>query len=207
MSRSHSTSRWLDRQNKDQYVKKAKQLGLRSRAGFKLQQIQQKYRLVKSGDCVIDLGAAPGGWSEQLIKWVGQSGQVLAVDCLPMKPHFIQGDALCPQVIDQIHSKLGKRGVHWIFSDLAPNMTGQAAVDMPRSLVLADLAFELSNSVLHSGGGILLKLFEGAGVSEFLASLKHRFEKVNRLKPDASRSDSREFYVLAMGFSSQTELN
>lgn len=198
---SKSSRRWLREHFSDPYVKQAQQAGLRSRAVFKLQEIQERDKLFKPGMTVIDLGAAPGGWSEYVVKLVGKKGRVIALDILPMEPidgvEFIQGDFGDDEFFQQFLDRLKGVKVDWVISDIAPNMSGIDSVDQPRSMALAEMAFDFAIDVLQGQGGVLVKLFQGEGFDAFLLSLRHRFKKVVIRKPKASRGRSREVYILA----------
>lgn len=204
MARSKSSSRWLKEHFDDEYVRRAQQEGYRSRAIFKLIEIQQKDHILKPGMTVIDLGAAPGGWSEYALKMVGRSGRVVALDILPMDPiegvHIIQGDFREDAPYAELLEIIGENGADLVMSDMAPNISGMQAVDIPRSYHLAELALELANGVLKPGGSLLVKLFQGEGFDAYNRSLKQGFTRVVMRKPKASRARSRELYALATGF-------
>lgn len=196
-----SSRRWLKEHFSDPYVKKAQQEGLRSRAAYKLQELQKRDRLFKSGMTVIDLGAAPGGWSELVVKWVGSKGKVIALDILPMEPiegvEFIQADFSENAQLEMLLQKLENKKVDWVISDMAPNMSGIDSVDQPRSMALAEVALDFSLRVLGTHGGFLTKVFQGEGFDAFLVEVRKHFNKVVIRKPDASRGRSREVYILA----------
>lgn len=200
-SNSKSSRRWLREHFSDQYVKKAQQEGFRSRAVYKLLELQDHDKLFKPGMTIIDLGAAPGGWSQVLVDMVGQKGRVIALDILPMDPipdvEFIQGDFTEDAILDQLLQALGPAKADWVVSDMAPNMSGIDSVDQPRSMQLAELAFDLAQQVLNDRGGFLVKTFQGEGFDEFLKNLRAYFKKVIIRKPKASRDRSREVYLLA----------
>jgi 23S rRNA (uridine2552-2'-O)-methyltransferase len=204
MPRTKSSQRWLARNAKDKYVKRARQEGARSRAIYKLEEIDRRDRLLHPGMTVVDLGAAPGGWSQYVKSRVGDSGRVLALDILPMEPivgvEFIEGDFTEPPVLDLLVQRLQGKPVDLVISDMAPNMTGVASVDQARSMNLAELALEFSDKSLKPGGSLLIKTFQGAGFNEFYAQLRRRFEKLATRKPSASRSESKEIYLLGRGF-------
>jgi 23S rRNA (uridine2552-2'-O)-methyltransferase len=199
--RSDSSRRWLKEHFTDPYVKQAQQEGYRSRAVYKLLEIHQRDRLFKPGMTVVDLGAAPGGWAQLLVKLVKPKGQVIALDILPMEPiegvEFIQGDFSLDAVADNLLARLSGVNVDWVISDIAPNMSGNDSIDMPRSVYLAELALDFALKVLPPEGGFLIKLFQGEGFDVFLADLKKKFQKTVIRKPKASRSRSREVYILA----------
>lgn len=196
-----SSRRWLREHFNDPYVKQAQQAGYRSRAVFKLQELHDRDKLFKPGEVVIDLGAAPGGWSEMLIKWVGRKGRVIAMDILPMDPiegvEFIQGDFTEQAVLDALLTTLGEQTANWVVSDMAPNMSGIESVDQPRSMALAELALDLALRVLDEKGGFLTKVFQGEGFDSFLLEVRRHFTKVAIRKPKASRGRSSEVYILA----------
>jgi 23S rRNA (uridine2552-2'-O)-methyltransferase len=201
MSRSKSSRRWLDRHFSDDYVKQAQERGYRSRAAFKLLEIQEKQRLVKPGQVVVDLGAAPGGWSQVARELVGPEGLVIALDILAMEPlpgvTVIEGDFREDEALQRLKDVLGKREVDLVLSDMAPNISGVAAVDQPRAMYLCELALEFASEALRPGGDFLVKVFQGAGSDAFLQEIRRRFSQVSVKKPAASRAKSREVYVLA----------
>jgi 23S rRNA (uridine2552-2'-O)-methyltransferase len=201
--RSKSSERWLREHFSDPFVKRAQAEGWRSRAVFKLEQIDQRERLVKPGMVVLDLGAAPGAWSQYLRRRVGPSGRVLATDLLPMEPlegvEFLQGDFREDAVFQQLKNSLGAAGVDLLLSDMAPNMSGMDAIDAPRGMYLAELALDMAQQVLKPGGDALIKVLQAAGFEELVALARTRFARVRCLKPEASRSRSSETYLLASG--------
>jgi len=188
----------------DPYVKKAQTEGLRSRASFKLSELDERDRLLKPGMTIVDLGAAPGGWSEYAVTRVGARGRVIAVDILAMAPiggvEAITGDFAENAVLDLVLERLGGARVDLVLSDMAPNISGVAVSDQARSMNLAELALDFASRVLRPGGSFLVKVFQGAGFPEFLKALRAQFETVQTRKPAASRSRSREMYLLARGF-------
>ncbi len=201
MKRSKSSSRWLREHASDPYVKRAHREGWRSRAVFKLEQIQRSEKLLRPGMIIIDLGAAPGGWSQFAARALQGRGEIFAVDILAM-PHipgvtFIEGDFQDQALMEKLLAALGGRPVDLVMSDLAPNMSGIDAVDQPRSMNLAELALELSTQVLKPGGDLLLKVFQGSGFQELVQAARRQFTKVKLRKPDASRARSAEMYLLA----------
>jgi len=202
-AKSKSSAAWLKEHFDDYYVNKAKQEGWRSRAVYKLQEIDEKDRLFKAGMTVVDLGAAPGGWSQWTTHKVGVSGQVFALDILPVEPFagvtFIQGDFREEVVYQHLLEQLNGRAVDVVMSDMAPNMSGNKAVDIPRSMYLVDLAVELAEQVLRPGGDLLMKVFQGEGYETLLHGLRNQYQKVVVRKPKASRPRSKEVYVLARG--------
>ena len=200
MKRSNSSHRWLQEHHNDPYVKLAKKQGVRSRAAFKLIELQEKYRIVKSGDIVVDLGAAPGSWSQLLAQWVGLKGEVFALDLLPMDAledvDFIQGDFTEEAVLNELLRRLDGRMVDLVFSDMAPNMSGIKMADQARSMYLAELVLDFCQHYLSDRGSLLIKLFQGDGFDAFLLEVRKMFRKVTIHKPDASRDRSREVYLL-----------
>lgn len=204
MKRSKSSQNWLKRHFDDPYVKAAQKAGYRSRAVFKLLEIQDKDRILKPGQVVVDLGAAPGGWSEFAVPLVGKQGDIIAMDILAMEPiegvTFIQGDFTEQAVHNRLLAALDGRLVDLVMSDMAPNISGVKAVDQPKAMYLAELALDFAQEVLKPGGFFLAKIFQGEGFDPFLAALRQSFDKVVIRKPKASRPKSREVYLLAKGF-------
>ena len=204
MSRSKSSSKWLKEHFDDHYVKLAQQRGYRSRACFKLLEMDEKFKLLKRGMNVIDLGAAPGGWSQVLSQRIGGSGRLVAVDCLPMDNladvDIITGDFTENDVYDQILSSLDGAPVDLVLSDMAPNISGMADIDQPRAMYLIELALDLATQVLRPGGNLIVKAFHGEGFDQWLADSKQHFDTVRSFKPKSSRPRSREIYQLARGF-------
>ncbi len=199
--KSNSSHRWLKEHFSDPYVKQAQQAGYRSRAVFKLIEMHERGRLFKPGMTVIDLGAAPGGWSQVIAKWVNPKGRVIAMDVLPMEPidgvEFMQGDFSDDAVVQQLHGCLNGQTADWVVSDMAPNMSGNESVDIPRSMYLCELAVEFALQVLKPSGGIIIKAFQGEGFDAFLQHMRKTFQFVAIRKPKASRGRSREVYILA----------
>jgi len=204
MPRTKSSQRWLTRNARDKYVKRARQEGARSRAIYKLEEIDRRDHLLHQGMTVVDLGAAPGGWSQYVKSRVGDSGRVVALDILPMEPivgvEFIEGDFTEPPVLDLLMQRLQGKPVDLVISDMAPNMTGVASVDQARIMIVAELALEFCDNSLNPGGSLLIKAFQGAGFNEFHAHMRHRFDKLVTRKPSASRAESKEIYLLGRGF-------
>jgi 23S rRNA (uridine2552-2'-O)-methyltransferase len=202
--RSKSSSRWLAEHANDEFVKQAQKQGWRSRAVFKLSQIQEAERLLKPGMRCVDLGAAPGGWSQYAAKIIGSKGRLVATDILPMDGipgvDFVQGDFREPEVLQQLLQRVGADKVDLVLSDMAPNMAGIDAVDQPRSMYLAELALEFADRVLAPGGDLLVKLFQGEGFDQIIRDARSRYRKVATKKPKASRSRSPEIYLLARQF-------
>ncbi|MDH5729052.1 MAG: 23S rRNA (uridine(2552)-2'-O)-methyltransferase RlmE [Gammaproteobacteria bacterium] len=192
--------RWLERHVSDPYVQKAQQAGYRSRATFKLDQIQQKDKLIKPGMVMIDLGAAPGGWSQYAADIVGDRGRVIALDILPMDAlagvEFIQGDFQQQEVFDKLLECLNNQPVDLVISDIAPNMSGMRVVDQPKAMYLAELALDLALSVLKPSGDFLIKVFQGEGIDAYRKQIQMEFQKLLTRKPQASRAESRELYLL-----------
>jgi 23S rRNA (uridine2552-2'-O)-methyltransferase len=201
--RSKSSARWLAEHANDEFVKRAQKEGWRSRAVFKLAQIQASERLLRPGMRCVDLGAAPGGWSQYAARILGP-GRIVATDILAMDPipgvDFVQGDFREEAVLEQVLQCLGADKVDLVLSDMAPNMAGIDAVDQPRSMHLAELALEFADRVLAPGGDLLLKLFQGAGFEQIIKATRSRYGRVLTKKPKASRSRSSEIYLLARQF-------
>ncbi len=199
--RSKSSRQWLDRHFKDEYVKKAQQEGYRSRAAYKLLEIQERDRLFKPGQTVVDLGAAPGGWSQIAKRLVGTKGRVIALDILEMEPlpgiEFIQGDFREDEPLQALTQTLEGCPVDLVISDMAPNVSGMAVVDQPRAIYLCELALDFAKQVLRPGGGLVVKVFQGEGYDDYFRELRSSFKKVVTRKPEASRSKSREVYLVA----------
>ena len=204
MARSKSSGRWLKEHFDDQYVQKAQAEGRRSRASFKLEEVQAKDQLIKPGDVVVDLGAAPGGWTELVADWTGPSGRVFALDILPMDSvadvEIVLGDFTEESVLEQLMQSLNGERVDVVLSDMAPNMSGNRSVDQPRAMYLCELALDFARQTLNPGGAFFIKVFQGEGFDEFFQELRADFAVLKTRKPDASRSRSRETYLLAMGF-------
>ncbi|WP_457913451.1 23S rRNA (uridine(2552)-2'-O)-methyltransferase RlmE [Candidatus Gillettellia adelgis] len=201
--RSANSSRWLQEYFNDQYVQQAKKHRLRSRAYFKLHEIQQRDKLFKPGMSIVDLGSAPGGWSQYAITHIGNSGRILACDILPMDPivgvDFLQGDISSDGVFQALLRRIGKNTIQVVMSDMAPNMSGTPAIDMARSMYLVSLALEMCRHVLAPGGSFLVKVFQGDGFEKYLERIRSLFTKVKMRKPNASRTRSREVYIVATG--------
>jgi 23S rRNA (uridine2552-2'-O)-methyltransferase len=202
--RSKSSSRWLAEHANDEFVKRAQKEGWRSRAVFKLAQIQDAERLLRPGIRCVDLGAAPGGWSQYAARIVGATGSIVATDILPMDAipgvEFVLGDFREEAVLGQVLERVGSDKVDLVMSDMAPNMAGIDAVDQPRSMYLAELALEFADRVLTPGGDLLVKLFQGAGFEQFMRDARRRYGRVVTKKPKASRTRSPETYLLARQF-------
>lgn len=200
MSRSKSSKRWLDEHFDDEYVKRSRQDGYRSRAVYKLIEIQQKSQIIKPGMRVVDLGAAPGGWSQFCATLVGDSGRVVASDILPVDPlphvEFVQGDFREDDVFEALLSTLGSDKCDLVISDMAPNISGVDSIDQPKSIYLCELALDMASRILDRDGAFVAKLFQGQGSDDYIKAVRHIFQKVKIIKPKASRPRSREVYVL-----------
>lgn len=193
----------MQEHQQDAYVLKARAQGYRSRAVFKLEQIQRKDGLFKPGQSVLDLGAAPGGWSEYAMQAVGDRGRVIALDILPLEPiagvESIQGDFTEQQTLDELKAVTGEHGFDLVLSDMAPNLSGMHSVDQPKSIYLAELAFETARYLLVPNGVFVVKLFQGEGFEDLVSSFRASFKSVKFRKPDASRSRSSEIYAVCSG--------
>ncbi len=206
MSKPRSSSRsWRERQERDPYVLRARKEGWRSRAVFKLEQIDQKERLVRPGMVCVDLGSAPGGWSQYVTEKLKGRARIVAVDLLPMDSlpdvEFVQGDFRDDEVFEQLLDAVGEQGADLVMSDMAPNISGTKAVDQPRSMYLVELALDMARRVLKPGGSFVTKVFQGEGFDEFVRDARNSFERVRVIKPKASRPGSREVYLVARNFS------
>jgi 23S rRNA (uridine2552-2'-O)-methyltransferase len=206
--RSKSSKQWLKEHFDDEYVLRAKQEGYRSRAIYKLVEIQQKDKILKPGMTVIDLGAAPGGWSEYAVTQLGGKGRIIALDILPMEPmagvEIIEGDFREEAVLTELLDLIGKDRADLVICDMAPNISGMGVVDLPRAYYLSELALDLAQQVLKPGGGLLVKLFQGEGFDAYLKLLRQHFSRLVMRKPKASRARSREIYALATGYAGNT---
>ena len=194
---------WIKQHLNDPYVKQAQKDGYRSRASYKLLEIIDKERMIRPGMTVVDLGSAPGGWSQVASRMVGHEGRVHALDILPMDPvagvDFILGDFTEQEIFDQLHKLIGNRPVDLVISDMAPNLTGAKAVDQPAMMYLAELGIDLTCQVLKPEGVFIAKLFQGEGFDQFVRHVRTLFNSVSMKKPDASRAKSREVYLVAKG--------
>lgn len=203
MSRSKSSHKWLKEHFDDQYVKKAQDEGLRSRAAFKLKEIQEKDRLIKTGMNIVDLGAAPGGWLQVAAQILKGKGRIIGLDLLEIEPmtdvDFIQGDFRESAVMAQLEELLQGDQLDLVLSDMAPNISGLGAVDQPRAMYLTELALDFALHHLKPGGDFLVKVFQGEGFDHYLRSMRAGFNKVVTRKPQASRPRSRELYLLGRG--------
>jgi len=203
MKRSASSRQWLSRHVNDPYVQRSRKEGYRSRAAYKLIEIDDRDRILAPGAVVVDLGAAPGGWTQVSVKRAGPKGRVVAIDLLEMEPvagaTFLRGDFAGPAGLAAVEAALAGARVDAVLSDMSPNISGIAITDQARSMALAELARDFALAHLKPGGAFLVKLFQGAGYEEFHRSLRAAFAKVVVRKPDASRGESAELYVLARG--------
>lgn len=204
MAQSKSSNQWMQEHFSDEYVKKAKALGYRSRATFKLIEIIEKDKLIQSGMNVVDLGAAPGGWSEYVRKIVGKKQKVVALDILEIDPiegvDFIQGDFRDNEVYEQLNKVLNGAPIDVVISDMAPNLSGNKAIDQPSAMYLCELALETAQAILVKDGAFLVKVFQGEGFEAFKKQVDASFAKVIIRKPKSSRARSNEVYILAKGF-------
>jgi 23S rRNA (uridine2552-2'-O)-methyltransferase len=207
MSRSKSSQQWLKEHHDDEFVLKARRDGYRSRAVYKLIEIQIKDQVLKPGQFVLDLGAAPGGWSEYVAQFASDKGRLIAVDLLAIEPiagvDIIQGDFTEQVTLDKILELVDKKPIDLVLSDMAPNLSGVDTVDQPKSMYLAELAFELARDCLNPKGQFVVKLFQGEGFDEFTSSLRQNFNSVKFRKPRASRPRSREIYAVCGGLKRQ----
>jgi len=204
MPKSKSSRRWLQRHFADDYVKRARSQGYRSRAAFKLLEIQERDHILGPGMTVLDLGAAPGGWSQVAQRHVGERGRVLALDILPMDPipgvECIQGDFRQEETLGRLRAALSGSPVALVISDMAPNVSGVGAVDQPRAMYLCELAFDVARELLNPGGCLVVKTFHGEGFDAFFRDLRTCFKRVVSRKPKASRTASREVYLVATSY-------
>jgi 23S rRNA (uridine2552-2'-O)-methyltransferase len=204
MARSKSSNRWMQEHFDDEYVKMAQVQGYRSRAVFKLKEINEKDNLIKNGMNIVDLGAAPGGWSQLARQLMGKNGQLIALDILPIEPlegvTTILGDFREESVLNALYVQLAGAPIHLIMSDMAPNMSGNKATDQARSIYLGELALDMAKTVLAKQGTFLVKLFQGEGFEAFHKEVQAAFTQVIIRKPKASRPRSNEVYILAKGY-------
>lgn len=204
MARSKSSAGWLKEHVDDMYVQKAQQDGYRTRASYKLIELDEKDQLLRSGMTVIDLGSAPGGWSQVVVQRVGEQGTVIASDILSMDTiagvDFIQGDFTEESVFNVLMERIGSNRVGLVISDMAPNMSGVSSIDQPGAMYLVELALDMARQVLSPGGNFVAKVFQGEGYDDYLRDLRASFDKVLIRKPKASRPRSREVYIVAKGF-------
>jgi len=203
MARSKSSKQWLTEHFDDQYVRLAQQRGLRSRSAFKLQELQDRFDLIRPGMTIIDLGAAPGGWCQIAQPLVGEAGRIIALDILAMEPltgvEFIQGDFTEDEPLAHLEASLAGMPVDLVLSDMAPNMSGIATVDQAKAMYLAELALDFAQAHLKPGGAFVVKIFQGTDFDRFVGQVRSLFRKVRLVKPKASRPRSREVYLLAQG--------
>jgi 23S rRNA (uridine2552-2'-O)-methyltransferase len=203
-SRRSTTKQWVRKQAADPYVKQRDQAGYRSRAAFKLKEILHRDRLIRHGSYILDLGASPGGWSQVAAAAAGPRGKVVAVDLLPMEPlggvHFIEGDCRNPDTLDKINEHFGECRADLVISDIAPNITGIRDVDEANFLELAEFVCHISAQMLVAEGALVIKLFQFPGTDRFITDLRKSYTSIARRKPESSRRESRELYVVAKGF-------
>lgn len=203
--RRSKSAKWHKAHEKDAYVKQARKEGYRGRAAYKLMELNDKYHLIKPGALVVDLGAAPGSWSQVASNVVGQAGEVLAIDILPIQPipvnvTIVQGDFAEEETVQQLLDIIHHRPVDVVLSDLSPNLSGVMATDQASTMVLTELAYDFAKETLSEGGNFLCKIFQGEGTDVFIKQIRQNFDSVRMRKPDASRPKSREFYLIATGF-------
>lgn len=200
-----SSGSWRERQERDPYVQQARRDGWRSRAVYKLEEIVEKERFLKPDMVCVDLGAAPGSWSQYVTRKLKGRARVVAVDILPMDSladvEFVLGDFREDEIFEQLLQATGEQGADLVMSDMAPNITGTKVVDQPRSMYLVELALDMARRVLKPGGNFICKVFQGAGFDEFVRDARNSFGRVKVMKPKASRSGSREVYLVARNFS------
>ena len=203
MARSKSSNDWMKEHFDDHYVKMAQKFGYRSRATFKLEEIDKKDKLIRPGMVVVDLGSAPGGWSDYALRKMGDKGTVVALDILPMTPlsgvHFIEGDFREDHVLEELNEVINGQQIDLVLSDMAPNITGVSSIDQPTSMYLVELALDFALTNLSKQGCFLVKVFQGEGFEQYMKAMREGFQKVTTRKPDASRPRSREVYLLGRG--------
>jgi 23S rRNA (uridine2552-2'-O)-methyltransferase len=204
MARSKSSNNWLNEHFNDRFVQQAQQDGLRSRAAYKLEEINKKDKLLKPGQKIVDLGSAPGSWSQWLTYHLKGTARIIATDILPMDAlpdvEFIQGDFREDEILEKILNVIGDGKADLVLSDMAPNMSGVDAIDQPKAMYLTELALDLSTQVLKKDGSFVVKVFQGTDSDTFLADCRSKFAKVKIRKPEASRARSREVYFVATGY-------
>lgn len=204
MGRSKSSKGWLKEHFDDEFVKKSQESGYRARSAYKLSEILDKYGLVKSLNAVVDLGAAPGGWCQVVLKKSPKTEFIIGLDLLPIEPiegvHFIEGDFTSDEVYEELLDVLGDRKIDLVLSDMAPNLSGMNAMDQPRSMLLAEMALEFCQQVLQPGGAHVVKLFQGEGFDQHIQNMRQLFNKVVIYKPKSSRARSREVFAVAKGY-------
>ena len=204
MIKTASSKKWVEEHCADQYVALANKMGYRSRASFKIIEIQDKYKLFKHSDLIVDLGSAPGGWSQMIVNYIGNKGKVIALDILDMPPlagvDFIQGDFSSDKTYEQLNSLVDNKKIDCVVSDMAPNMSGNKTSDQAKSIFLLDLALDFAINNLKKNGSFVAKVFQGYGSDEYISQVRQNFNKVVVFKPKSSRPRSREIYVIAQGF-------
>ncbi len=209
MAQSKSSHRWLKEHFSDEYVKRSKQEGYRSRACYKLIELDEKFALLNNAKSVIDLGAAPGGWSQVVAQRLGKSATLIASDILSMEPldnvTFVQGDFTEEEVYHQIMQLVGQTGADLVISDMAPNLSGVKDIDQPRTMLLVELAYDLAVKTLRPGGAFVSKIFHGEGFDDFVRQCRQQFDQVKAHKPKASRARSPEVYLVAQGFKNNSQ--
>jgi 23S rRNA (uridine2552-2'-O)-methyltransferase len=203
-NRSASSKRWLQEHVNDKYVKEANKRGLRSRAFFKIEELNKKDGLMKIGNTVVDLGAAPGGWSQYAVEALGDEGTIVACDILPMDPiagvDFLRGDFREEAVLNALLDRIDGKNVDLVMSDMAPNMSGNDTVDQAQSMYLVELALDMCHQVLKPNGNFVVKVFQGEGFDAFMKDVRAAFKAVKVRKPESSRARSREVYLVATGY-------
>jgi 23S rRNA (uridine2552-2'-O)-methyltransferase len=203
MARSKSSNDWMKEHFDDHYVKLAQKAGYRSRSTFKLEEIDKKDKLMRPGMTIVDLGSAPGGWSDYALRKVGDKGTVVALDILPMTPltgvHFVEGDFREDSVLDELNDVLNGQQIDLVLSDMAPNITGVSSIDQPSSMYLVELALDFALTNLSKQGIFVVKVFQGEGFEQYMKAMREGFQKIITRKPDASRPRSREVYLLGKG--------
>lgn len=204
MSKKANTKKWIHEHTADHYVTQANKLGYRSRASFKIIEIQDKFKIFKPNNLVIDLGSAPGGWSEIAVKYIKPKGKIIAVDLLDMQPikdvDFIKGDFSSDETYEELNDKINNQKLDVVISDIAPNLSGNKTTDQAKSVCLLELVLDFSISNLKKDGSMVAKVFQGEGSDTFVKQVRERFTKVTIFKPKSSRPKSREFYIVAQGF-------
>ncbi|MFT7218513.1 MAG: 23S rRNA (uridine2552-2'-O)-methyltransferase [Candidatus Azotimanducaceae bacterium] len=204
MKKSKSSARWLQDHESDEFVLKARREGYRSRASYKLLEIDDKFRLLTKGSVVVDLGAAPGGWAQVAVARAGSASTIIGVDLLEIEPmggaEFIQGDFTESGPLELLMDKLAQKQVSLVISDMAPNLSGMTDIDQPRATYLVELALDFAGNVLEPGGALVMKCFEGEGLAEIRQVILNKFKQLNNFKPKASRGRSREIYLVAQKF-------
>lgn len=202
--KSKSSTQWLNDHEKDEYVLRARREGYRSRASYKLLEIDEKFGLFRPGSVVVDLGAAPGGWTQIAVNKGGPKGFVVGLDLLDIEPlegaMLIKGDFTEEKVLDELMALLQDRPVDLVISDMAPNLSGMREIDQPQAIYLTELALEFACSTLRPGGALVMKCFEGSGIDNIREVIRSNFKQLNNFKPKASRGKSREIYVLGRKF-------